>query len=217
VIFRSRKRMKDDFHREALVHLDALYYAARYMTKDPRDAEDLVQETLLKAFRFFHRYQTGTNCKAWLFRIMTNTHLNRQRGKAKQFTYLDNVDVEGGGGATPISDASSFYKNPEQGYLHGLVHEQVERALDSLPEDFRLAVVLADLQDFSYKEIAEIMDRPIGTVMSRLHRGRKMLQKKLRSHAIEQGIISADPLDEKVKTPTSLADYRNRATKRSGP
>ncbi len=195
MIFRSRRRQRDAFHAEALVHLDALYNSARYMTRDERDAEDLVQETLLKAYRFFDRYQRGTNCKAWLFRIMTNTHINRQRGKAKQFTFIDNVDVDGGVDATPINEASAFYKDPEHSYLHGLVHDQVKAALDSLPDDYRTTVVLADLQDFAYKEIAEIMDCPIGTVMSRLHRGRKMLQKKLYAHAVETGVLEAGPLD----------------------
>ncbi len=213
MIFRSRQKMKDNFHKEALPHLDALYYAARYMTKDPRDAEDLVQETFLKAYRFFHRYTAGTNCKAWLFRILTNTHINRQRGKHREFAYIENVDVEGAQD-NPISETSAFYKNPEQGYLHGLVHEEVKRALDAIPDDFRTAVVLADLQDFSYKEIAEIMECPIGTVMSRLHRGRKMLQKRLRAHAISQGIIAPNdgPSEEKVAQPTSLDDYRARRT-----
>lgn len=206
MIFRTRKRTQDDFHREALPHLDALFYAARYMTKDAQAAEDLVQETFLKAFRFFHRYKTGTNCKAWLFRIMTNTHINRQRGKKKELSYIENADVESNHDV-PLSETSAFYKNPEQGYLHGLVHDEVKSALNSLPSDFRAAVVLADLQDFSYKEIAEVMDCPIGTVMSRLHRGRKLLQKRLRSHAVEQGIIE----DDRV---TSLDAYR---TRRSGP
>ena len=206
MIFRTKKRKKDDFHAEALPHMDALYYAAVYMTKDTREAEDLVQETLLKAFRFFHRYEPGTNCKAWLFRIMTNTHINRNRGKHREFSYLENVDVEGSA-EEPIGDNSSFYKNPEQGYLHQMVHDEVKRALESLPTDFRTVVVLADLQDFAYKEIADIVGCPIGTVMSRLHRGRKMLQRKLRRYATEQGIIAPD-VSETGGTVTSLTDYR---------
>jgi RNA polymerase sigma-70 factor (ECF subfamily) len=201
-------REKDDFHREALVHLDALYNGALYMTRDPRKAEDLVQDTMLKAFRFFHRYQRGTNCKAWLFRIMTNTHINNNRGKRRNMTYLENVDVEPAVG-TPLSDRNVFYKNPEQGYLHHLVHDKVREAVESLPLDYRTIVVLADLQDFAYKEIAEIVECPIGTVMSRLHRGRKLLQKRLRAHAIEQGILpptAANVEDE----PTSLEAYRQR-------
>ena len=207
MIFRSRKRRKDDFHQEVMPHLDALYYYARYLTKDVRDAEDLVQETFTKAFRFFHRYKVGTNAKAWLFRIMMNTHINRQRGKKRQFSFLDNVDV-GESEELKISDNSSYYRDPETQYVDNLLHDEVKRALESIPEDFRVAVVLSDLQDFSYKEIAEIMDCPIGTVMSRLHRGRKMLQKKLRAYATERGILPKNESGEAGEKPTSLADYR---------
>ncbi|MFT5434908.1 MAG: RNA polymerase sigma-70 factor (ECF subfamily) [Myxococcota bacterium] len=211
MIFGRQKKARNSFDLEAVPHLDALYYAAVYMTKDPREAEDLVQETMLKAFRFWDRYKKGTNCKAWLFRILTNTHINRNRGKHREFSYLENVDVESSE-EQPISDASAFYKGPEAGYLHDRIHPDVKAAIDSLPEDFRTAVVLADLQDFSYKEIAEIVECPIGTVMSRLHRGRKMLQKKLRSHAIAQGIVQAEPaVSPKTGTePTSLDAYRQR-------
>jgi RNA polymerase sigma-70 factor (ECF subfamily) len=185
------------------------------MTRDDRDAEDLVQETLLKAYRFFHRYKPGTNCKAWLFRIMTNTHINRTRGKVREFTLLEEVDHDTVD-MIPKSDASAFYQNPEQGYLHSLVHEEVRNALEALPEDFRTPVILADLQDFSYKEIAEILECPIGTVMSRLHRGRKLLQKKLRSYAVERGILKASPLDESSE-PASLDAYRARRNGGSKP
>jgi RNA polymerase sigma-70 factor (ECF subfamily) len=203
MIFSNRRAKTDSFHKEALPHLDAMYYAALYMTKDKRDAEDLVQETLLKAFRFWHRYQKGTNCKAWLFRILTNTHINRNRGKHREFSYIENVDVEPCDDA-PLSDNNAYYKGPEAGYLHGLMHDDVKAAIMSLPEDFRLAVVLSDLHDFSYKEIADVVDCPIGTVMSRLHRGRKMLQKKLRRHAIDVGVLEGE------REPTSLAAYREK-------
>ena len=125
-----------------------MYYAALYMTKDQREAEDLVQETLLKAFRFWHRYQKGTNCKAWLFRILTNTHINRNRGKHREFSFIENVDVEPSD-ETRISENSTYYKGPEDQYLHGLVHDDVKAAIMSLPDDFRMAVVLSDLHDFS--------------------------------------------------------------------
>jgi RNA polymerase sigma-70 factor, ECF subfamily len=191
VIFsKSRNKNQDAFHLEALPHLDALYSAATFLTRDTREAEDLVQETFLKAYRFFHRYKPGTNCKAWLFRILTNTHINRRRSANRGLTYVDNVDVEVDD-ANPIAEHSVFYRDPEAGYLHALVHEDVRAAVDALPEDFRLPVVLVDLQDFAYKEVAEMMDCPIGTVMSRLHRGRKLLQKSLRDRAVEAGIIPA--------------------------
>lgn len=211
MIFGGRQRQEDKgFQEEALVHLDAIFYAARYMTRDAQEAEDLVQETFLKAFRFWHRYQKGTNCKAWLFRILTNTHINRNRGKVKQFTFLDNVDIEPAG-AVPISDVNAFYKSPEAGYLHQLLHDDVVKAIEALPEDFRIPVILADLQDFSYQEIADIMECPIGTVMSRLHRGRKALRKKLRRYAEDAGYIQSEE-EAGAKKPTSLADYRAKRT-----
>jgi len=204
----KKRRAKDDFHAEALVHMDALYNAALYMTRDARKAEDLVQETMLKAFRFFHRYQRGTNCKAWLFRIMTNTHINNNRSKRTEMTYLDEVDADANS-AQSFGDNSAYYKNPEQGYLHQLVHHRVREAVESLPDEYRSIVVLADLQDFSYKEIAEIVECPIGTVMSRLHRGRKMLQKRLKAHAVEQGILSEKTIKDE-QSPTSLDAFRRR-------
>ena len=190
--------------------MDALYSAALYMTRDARDAEDLVQETFLKAYRFFDKYEPGTNCKAWLFRILTNTYINRNRGKHREFAYIENVDVDPADD-DPISEHSAWYKDPEAGYLHTLVHDLVREALDSLTPEYRAVVVLADLQDFSYREIAEIVGCPIGTVMSRLHRARKLLQKRLRPHAIAQGFVVDEPAE-----PASLDEYRaRRATERT--
>ena len=208
MIFSNRGAQKDSFHAEALPHLDALFCAAIYMTKDRRDAEDLVQETLLKAFRFWHRYQKGTNCKAWLFRILTNTHINRNRGKHKDVSLLEHIDVEPNVD-TPLSDRNAYYKGPEDSYLHGLVHDDVKAAVMSLPDDFRIPVVLSDLHDFSYREIAEVMDCPIGTVMSRLHRGRKILQKKLKTHATAVGVLVEN------EPPTSLSEYRAKKVQQS--
>lgn len=201
MIFSKRSAQKDSFTDEALPHLDALYYAAVYMTKDRRDAEDLVQEALLKAFRFWHRYEQGTNCKAWLFRILTNTHINRSRGKKRDMSLIDDIDLDTGTEA-PKAEQSAYYKGPEDSYLHDLLHDDVKAAVMSLPEDFRIPVVLSDLHEFSYKEIADVMDCPLGTVMSRLHRGRKMLQKKLQHHATEVGVLRAPT------APTSLDAYR---------
>ena len=206
----ARTRGQDAFHSEAIPHLDALYSAASFLTRDPREAEDLVQETFLKAYRFFHRYRPGTNCKAWLFRILANTHINRNRGRHREPTSVDSVDIEVSE-FNSIAEDSAFYRGPEAGYVDGLVHDDVRAALDALPEDFRLPVVLVDLQELSYKEVAEIMDCPIGTVMSRLHRGRKILQRKLRARAIELGVLPEQ--SEPEPEPASLEAYRARRTR----
>ncbi|MGB0588156.1 MAG: sigma-70 family RNA polymerase sigma factor [Myxococcota bacterium] len=175
------------FQREALVHMSSLFQAARYLTRDDAAAEDLVQETLLKAHRFWHRYQEGTNCKAWLFRIQTNTFLNSTRKKSRTMTLIEDADSEAA--SDSLYEHSSFYGTPENQYLQGMLPEMIQGALEALPENFRLPVILADLQDFSYNEVAEIIGCPVGTVMSRLFRGRKRLQEALFAHAIEQGII----------------------------
>ena len=185
----KRRSSRADFEREALPHLQALYSAAVRLTRNERDADDLVQDSLLRAYRFFDSFEAGTNCKAWLFRIMTNVFCNRYREREQEI----------------LSEAKSSDANLEQFFggveggrdvetalLGRLVSEDVERALAEVPEDFRIAVVLADLEDFSYKEIAEIMECPAGTVMSRLYRGRKILQRLLFKYAVDQGVISAD-------------------------
>jgi RNA polymerase sigma-70 factor (ECF subfamily) len=212
-----------DFEREALPHLPALYAAATRMTRHERDAEDLVQDTMLRAYRFFDTFEAGTNCKAWLFRIMTNVFCNKYREREREHQVLaeaesSDVNVEQfvGGGAIEGRDA-------EGALLGKMVSADVEKALAQVPQDFRMAVILADLEDFSYKEIAEIMNCPAGTVMSRLYRGRKILQGLLYDYAVEQGIIpqgapSPSPRDqddqkkENAKT-VDLAAYRK---KRSG-
>jgi RNA polymerase sigma-70 factor (ECF subfamily) len=176
------------FQEEALIHMESLYQGALYMTRDPAEAEDLVQETFLKAHRFWGRYQKGTNCKAWLYRIMTNTLINRRRKKKHAFSLLEETDTDSS--TEGAYDHSVFYSGPENTYLQGMLPDRVLKAIESLPESFRVPVVLSDLQDFSYKEIAEIMDCPVGTVMSRLFRGRKRLQELLFDHAVEQGVIA---------------------------
>lgn len=170
-----------------MVHFDALYQSARYMTRGGDEAQDLVQETLLKAFRFWDRYQAGTNCKAWLFRIMTNTFINSLRKRRPLAGLLDEVDSSEG--AFDSYGASEFYRSPATQAEGRMIPERVSQAIESLPESFRVPVILADLQDFSYKEISEILDCPVGTVMSRLHRGRQKLQEQLFEHAVEVGVI----------------------------
>jgi RNA polymerase sigma-70 factor (ECF subfamily) len=216
-LFRKRPA-PSDFEREALPHLPALYAAALRMTRHEKDAEDLVQDALLRAYRFFDTFEAGTNCKAWLFRIMTNVFCNRYREREREHEVMNEAEASsanveqflaGAGGGSDAADA-------ESALLGHMVSGDVEKALASLPPDFRMAVILADLEDFSYKEIAEIMECPAGTVMSRLYRGRKLLQQQLYQYAVEQGIIKngshPDVAPESVKAdaPVDIAAYRRR-------
>ena len=179
------------FERDALQYLDQLYSAALRMTRNPADAEDLVQETYAKAFAAFHQYRPGTNLKAWMYRILTNSYINTYRKKQRQPLESDAAEVEDYQLARAASHTSKGLRSAETEALDHLPDSDVTRALASIGEDFRLAVYLADVEGFSYKEIAEIMDTPIGTVMSRLHRGRKQLRELLTDYAVERGVISS--------------------------
>ena len=190
-----RQQLSDDdrqarFEAEVLPHLDRLYSAALRYTRDATDAEDLVQEAITKAYRSFHQYRPGTNLKAWLYRILHTTYISMYRKQQRRpqespqdeiddFSFYDEVARPGTGSA-------------ERSVLEQLTSEEVKRALADLPESFRLAVYYADVEGFAYKEIAEIMDTPVGTVMSRLHRGRKALQKALAEYARSRGLIHRD-------------------------
>ncbi len=180
---------KQRFHDEAVPLLDSLYAAALRMTRNPADAEDLVQETMMRAYRAFDRFEAGTNLKAWLFRILTNAYINIYRKKQREPQKVSSEEVEDFDLYQELKNHDpAFTRNPETIVLDSLVDSDIIEALDDLPEQFRLAVVLSDIEDFSYAEMAEIMEVPLGTVMSRLHRGRKALQKRLWELAKDRGI-----------------------------
>lgn len=183
-----------NFERDALQYSRQLYSAAMRMARNPTDAEDLVQETFLKAYRAYDTFEEGTNLKAWLYRILTNTYINKYRKESRRPTETDLGDVEDlylyrRLGSEDTVDAS---RTTEDKVLDSLVESDIKVAVEELPENFRIPVLLADLEGFSYKEIAEILDIPIGTVMSRLHRGRKAMQKRLWEFARTRGLVPED-------------------------
>jgi RNA polymerase sigma-70 factor (ECF subfamily) len=204
----KRRPVEKDFEQEALPHLSALYSAAVRMTRNEKDAEDLVQDTLLRAYRFFDTFQPGTNCKAWLFRILTNVFCNNYRDREREHVVL--TEAESSSANLEQFVGGTDGRDVETALLGRMVSGEVEKALAAVPADFRMAVILADLEDFSYKEIAEIMDCPAGTVMSRLFRGRKILQTLLHDYAVEQGIIQEAASAADPAAPVDIAAYRRR-------
>ena len=214
-----KRAAQTDFEREALAHLGTLMAVSSRLTRSSVEAEDLVQDTLLKALRAREHFLPGSNMRAWLLRILTNTFINRYRRGGLERSVLDGPDAD------PLADGwvgaatMESMRDPESGALRSLLEKEIVAALDELPEEFRLAVVLSDVEELSYREIADIMGCPIGTVMSRLHRGRRLLKRRLYEHARAFGIIGPEDAvghsnegktKEASEPVVELADYKRR-------
>jgi RNA polymerase sigma-70 factor (ECF subfamily) len=210
----KREGKRREFERACVTHLDALYASALKLTRDDVRAEELVQDTYLRAFRASDGFEWGTNLKAWLFRILTNAFINDYRHKIHERRYVERAAVE------PLYDevldrqAREHAADPEAAVFSRFFQRDLESALDDLPDDFRIVVVLADLQGFAYKEIAEMIGCPIGTVMSRLHRGRRLLQKALVDYAVAAGLVRAPEAAVRdgggSDAPADLIEFRKR-------
>ena len=178
-----------NFEAAAMPFVDSLYSTAYRMARNAEDAEDLVQETYLKAFKYYDKFQEGTNFKAWLFKILKNTFINSYRKKRQVPAQSDFADIEDSLESRLSDEIRRRSPDPEHLALESVLDEDVQRALDELPDDYRMAVILADLEDFSYKEVAAILEIPVGTVMSRLYRGRKALEEALLRYARRRGYL----------------------------
>lgn len=206
-MFFQHRKTQTDFEREVMPHLQALYGVALRMTKSESDAEDLVQEAILRAYRFWDGFEAGSNCRAWLMRILTNVFRNRYRERAREQEILGEAE-------SCAANVGQFQgrapRDAESALFGRMLSRDVEQALATLPPEFRLPVILADLEDLSYKEIADIMECPAGTVMSRLFRGRRMLQKQLAGYATE-----AEPAEAEPAAPTAdVVDFESYRQKK---
>lgn len=195
-----------DFSTGELPFKDQLYKSALRMTRSAEDAEDLIQETFLKAYKYYGRFAEGTNLKAWLFKIMKNTFINSYRKRKLQPTKVDFDDVREGLEETLMERGTVINANPEEGFLFDEVDHEVRETLVSLPYDYKMVVLLADLEGFAYKEIAEMLEVPVGTVMSRLYRGRRMLERALLSYGKRYNYLATPP--EKLRdTEIDVSEY----------
>ncbi len=202
-----------DFEAAAMPFVDSLFNTAYRMTRNAEDAEDLVQEAYLKAYKYYDKFEEGTNFKAWLFKILKNTFINSYRKKQAMPPQSAFAEIEDAFESQVADDVAGRVPSPEQELLADVLDEDVQRALDSLPEDYRMAILLADLEGFSYKEIAEILDVPVGTVMSRLYRGRKQLEETMLGYARRQGYLRSGPPAKMRSRPKGRAGKENSAGK----
>ena len=213
-MFGTAKKLRREFEREALPHAGALYGTALRLTRNERDAEDLVQDTLLRAYQYFGKFEPGTNCKAWLFKVLTNLFINRYHAKRRDQQMLLSAAAAADETATHdivSHEVSHAARDPESAVAARVLSGDVVRALEALPPEFRLPVLLCDVEDFSYKEIAEIMECPVGTVMSRLFRARRLLQRSLHEYAVEQGIIKARLPDDVASDDDKVTPTESRS------
>jgi RNA polymerase sigma-70 factor (ECF subfamily) len=209
VFGKEKNKAKREFEAACMEHIDALYASALKLTRSSSDAEELVQETYLKAFRFSHKFEWGTNLKAWLFRIQSNTFINEYRHRGHERKYVERAATESIYDQVLDTEARAYAADPENHVFNKFLRQELDRALESLPDDFKMVVLLADVQGFSYKEVADILGCPIGTVMSRLHRGRRILQRELVDFAVDAGLAAKETMSEKER-PADLAVFRNQ-------
>lgn len=209
---KPRRTKSSDFERGAVEHLGSLLAVATRMTRNPAEAEDLVQDTLVKAMRAREQFEPGTNMRAWLLRILTNTFINRYRRGGLEKAVLEGPDADPLADGWVSSSTMEAMRDPESQALRPVLEKEIKRALDELPDEFRVTVALADIEELSYREIADILGCPIGTVMSRLHRGRRLLKARLYEHALEMGIIGPEESvgERKHDEPVDLEAYRAR-------
>lgn len=203
-----------DFETAAMPYVDALYNTAYRMTRNAEDAEDLVQETYLKAYRYYDKFEEGTNFKAWLFKIMKNTFINNYRRKQLTPPQSDFAEIEESFESQVSKEFTGQIRSPEEEFLEDVLDEHVQKALDELPPDYRMVVVLADLEGFAYKEIAEILEVPVGTVMSRLYRGRRLLEAAMLRYARDYGYLrGAEPAKMRSRGSDSAASAADPPSK----